>query len=218
MKKILIFTLMSLFSTTTFCQKNIEDIQCAFNICVDMSNAIASGNTSGLRSANDRMKSCKTAPFNSLAILDENPLSLDGHFIFDEFFIDDLIKKREVYSFAQRYLEDRKKRGASSSGYILVTTCAVKASSSTRLGLMARGRQELAFVTEPAGYGNGRGLITIRIHDRTHDIWHNDTENVNEGMPTRSYVINLPANENTFLEIEVINCGDKDISFAVIGN
>lgn len=212
MKKIVLLTLVLVQTMTTSAQQLSEDIKKVFDACMSLREAISAGNTSGLRAANKKLKDCNVNPFNSLRYVDENPLSLDGHFVFDEVFVDSLIAGRDVYKFAQRYAEVRGVRGASSSGKIYTKTCAVRKSSSTKLTFVSRGHQELAVVTEPGG------MVTLRIHDKTNDKWYNDTKNVKKGQPSRIQMLDLPKDKNNRLEIEVVNNSKKDISFVIIGN
>lgn len=212
MRKILLLTFVFCLSLLVSAQQLSKEMQNVYDASLSLREAISAGNTSGLRAANKKLKDCNVNPFSSLRFVDENPLSLDGHFVFDEVFVDSLIAGRDVYKFAQRYAEVRGVRGASSSGKIFTKTCAVRKSSSTKLTFVSRGHQELAVVTEPGG------MVTIRIHDKTHDKWYNDTKNVKKGQYSRTFVFDLPTSERTTLEIEVINCRKKDCSFVVISN
>lgn len=141
-----------------------------------------------------------------------DPLSFNGHFVFDEVFIDSLVYGRKVYAFAQRYAERRSIRGTSSGGTVFDRTAIVRKQSSMKFSLVTKGRQELAVVTEPGG------MVTLHIYDKTHGKWFNDTQDVKKGKPARCAVLDLPKNERTQLEIEIINVTDKDISFVILGN
>lgn len=219
MRKVIILASIFVQTIAVSAQQLSQQMQNVYDACMSMREAISAGNTSGLRAANKKLKDCAVNPFTSLRYVDENPLSLDGHFVFDEVFVDSLIDGRDVYKFAQRYATPRGVRGASSSGKIFTKTCTVKKSSSTKLTFTSRGHQELAVVAEPGSKGQEtEGMITLRIHDKTHDTWYNDTKQVKKGQPSRTFIFDLPTNTNTVLELEVINCGKKDISFVVISN
>ena len=219
MKKIVVLAFVLFQATAVFAQQLSQDMQNVYNACMSLREAISAGNISGLHAANKKLKACAVNPFTSLRYMDEKPLSLDGHFVFDEVFVDSLIDGRDVYKFAQRYAEVRGVRGASSKGKIFTKTCTVKKSSTTKLSFKSRGHQELAVVAEPGRKGQEEeGMITLRIHDKTHDTWYNDTKQVKKGQPSRAFVFDLPTNVITVLELEVINCGKKDISFVVISN
>lgn len=212
MKKIALLVLVLVLTMAASAQQLSEDMQKVYDACMSLREAISAGNTSGLRTANKKLKECNVNPFSSLRCLDDEPLSLDVHFVFDEVFVDSLIDGRDVYKFAQRYAEVRGVRGASSSGKVFTKTCAVRKSSSTKLTFVSRGHQELAIVTEPGG------MVTLRIHDKTNDKWYNDTKNIKKGQPSRTFVFDLPTSGRTSLEVEVKNCGKKDCSFVVISN
>lgn len=208
----ILLLVFSFFNLAAFPQSLSDDVKKVYETCLQISTAIKAGNTAGLRTANKQLKECAVSSFTSLRCSDEQPLSLDGHFVFNEEFIDSLIAGRDVYKFAQRYAEPRRGRGSSSSGKVFTKTCGVRKGASSKLRFPSRGHQELAVVTEPGG------RVSLRIHDMTHDKWYNDTKDVKQGQPSRHFVFDLPANERSVLEVEVINCGDKDISFVVISN
>lgn len=211
-RKIALFILLGIIlytCNTIKAQRLSPQMQAVYDACLQMRSSIGSGNLPGLRAANEAFKLCNSKEFGALRCITQNPLTLDGHFVFDEVFVDSLIDGRKVYEFAQRYADKRRVRGTSSSGTIFDKTCAVKKKSSVKYTLPTKGRQELAIVTESGG------LVSLRIHDKTHNKWFNDTD---EGKPSRYKVIDLPKNERSILEIEIINTSDKDISFVILGN
>lgn len=195
-----------------FAQTLSREMQAALDACLQLRTAIETGTTTQLRSANKAFKMCYINEFTSLRCLDKSPLSLNGHFVFDEVFVDSLIVGRDVYKFAQRYAEIRGVRGVSSSGKIFAKTCAVKKKSSAKYSFVSRGRQELAVVTEPDG------MVSLRIYDKTHGKWYNDTKDVNDGQAYRCMVFDLPTDEKSVLEIEVFNTTKNNISFVIISN
>lgn len=213
MKKKLISLLLLLQTLSAVAQHLSDKTQIVFDACLKLRTAIASGNTTGLRSANKVLKECDVLPFSSLRCNDEYPLSLSGHFVFNEDFVDSLIAGRNVYEFAQRYASPSGVRGASSKRKVYMKTCAVKGNASSKYTFQCRGPlQELAVVTEPGG------LVTLRVHDKTNNKWHNDTKKVKKGMESRIMTFELPTEKRCIVELEIINCGKKDCSFVVISN
>lgn len=204
----LICFIQILFLGNVYGQTFSADMQAAYEACLRMRKAIGSGSPTSLKAASDAFAACETKPFDVLRCLTPDPLPLDGHFVFDEAFVGDLIKGRDVYKFAQRYA----KRGTSSNGRIFDKTCAVRGLSSVKYSFPSKGLQELAIITEPGG------LVTLRIYDKTNDKWYNDTEDVKTGRESRCMIINLPENKRSVLEIEIINTIDKDISFVILAN
>ncbi len=192
-----------------------QPMQAAMDACVQLSKAIKSGSTTGLKAANQKFKDCALGDFSFFHSADDNQASLDGHFVFDEVFVDSLIAGGHVYDFARRYADQRGTReivrGSSESHNPLLTNCAVKGGVSAKFNFRAHNKQDLVFVTEPDG------LITVRIHDLTNDRWFNDTKDTARGRSSRQFSFELGEKVCT-LEVEVINCGKKDISFAVISN
>ena len=209
---LMLFVVLQAIEGIVGAQQLSAEMQAAYNACLKMRSAIGAGSQTGLKAASKAFKMCNTKNFGVLRCLSKNPLPLDGHFVFDDVFVDSLIAGRDVYQFAQRYAKSRSVRGASSSGVIFDKTCAVRKSSSVKYLLVSKGRQELAFVTEPGG------MITIRIYDKTNDRWYNDTKDVKKGQLSRYHVFDLPTDRRCTLEIEIINTVDKDISFVILGN
>lgn len=189
-------------------------MQALYDACLHLQSAIGSGSTAELRDANNMLKNCKVSYFDKIRVADEDDLpTYDGHFVFDYEFVDSLIVNRGVYSFATRYVERSIDRGSSSEEEkVFMRTCMVAGSSSTKFTYVSRGHKELAFVTEPGG------KITVRVHDKTHDVWCNDADHVNKGEASRVKVFNLPEDQLSSIEVEVINRSKKDISFVIISN
>lgn len=213
-KGIFILAMIALLTISLKAQNLSPEMQAVYDACLQLQSSINAGSTAGLRDANQQLKECDPAYFSSLRIVDEEQVpSLKGHFVFDYEFVDSLIVNRWVYEFAERYAERCSVRGTSSGkDKVFTRTCMVGAESSTRLTFRSRGHQELAVVAEPGG------LVTLRIHDTTNDVWYNDTKKVKKGEPSRTLVFDLPTATRNALEMEVINLSKKDISFVVISN
>lgn len=193
-------------------QQTPPEVQATIEACLALRAAIGAGSSEGLKQANKALKACDVKPFNQLRCREEKQPSLKGHFVFDHVFVDSLIQNRKVYKFAQQYADRSAQRSTSSSGKVFTKTCLVKGKKSTTYTLTANGTQYIAIVAEP------KGLVTLRIHDKTNDKWYNDTDDVNVGRPSRIQVLDLPKNKNSLLEIDIINTSKKDISFVIIGN
>lgn len=193
-------------------QQPTPEVQATINACLALRAAIGAGSNEGLKQANKALKICDVKPFNQLRCREEKQPSLKRHFVFDHEFVDSLIKNRKVYKFAQQYADRSAQRSTSSSGKVFTKTCMVKGKKSTTYTLTAKGMQYIAVVTEP------KGLVTLRIHDKTNDKWYNDTDDVNVGCPSRIQTLDLPKDKMNLLEIEIINTSKKDISFVIIGN
>ena len=215
MKKGIFITAMIALLTISLKAQNLSpEMQAVYDACLQLQSSINAGGTAGLRDANQQLKECNPAYFSSLHVVDEELLpSLNGHFVFDYEFVDSLIANRLVYEFAERYAERCAERGTSSSkDKVFMKTCMVGANSSTMLTFHSRGHQELAVVAEPGG------LVTLRVHDTTNDVWYNDTKKVRKGLPSRALVFDLPTSKRCALEVEVINKSKEDVSFVVISN
>lgn len=187
-----------------------------FITCLSIRSALINGNSAELRVANTSLKNCDAkAEFVSLRCLDEDILSLDGHFIYDEVFIDALMGGKSVFHHADRYATERGLRGQNFDGSALMVNKAIKKSSTSKYVFRSRGHQELAVITEPGG------MITLRIHVTNNDgldIRFDDTNDVIKGQPYRVKSFDLPENKINEVELEIINCGKKDISFVILSN
>ena len=214
-RTLILLTLIALLFATGMAKAQTlsSKVQSTYEACMGLQAAIGTGSTAELKAANKLLKECDPKNFNSLRLLDDDQPSLNEHFVFDYEFVDSLIENRAVFHYAQRYAERASERGLSSTpSEVFTKTCMVRGKSSTKFSYTSRGHQELAFVTEPGG------AITIRVHDKTHDAWYNDTKMVKKGQPSRTLVFDLPADKRSSLEVEVINTSKKDISFVVIKN
>lgn len=213
MKKLFIIATLLIAMTMTVAaqQKLSPQSQKLFDACWALRTAISSGNTSSLKSANTAFKSCKAGDFSSLRLISPKQTSLNGFFVWDEDFVDELIAGRNARKFAQKYAENRAVRGASGKGGY-VKTLMVKKNGNTKFSFTTRDLEELSIIAEPGG------KLTIRIYDTKAKKWYNDTEDVKRGREFRTHIVKLSKNVVTTWEVEVINCSKKDISFAVLSN
>ena len=210
-KRILLLTAIVCISIGVKAQQTTPEVQAAIDACLALRAAVGAGSNEGLKQANKALKACDVQSFSKLRCRDEQP-SLKGHFVFEPEFADSLILNRKVYKFAQQYADRSAQRATSNSGKVFAKTCMVKGKKFTTYTLPAKGTQYIAVVTEP------KGLVTLRIHDKTNDKWYNDTDDVNIGRPSRILTLDLPKDKNSLLEIEIINTSKKDMSFVIIGN
>lgn len=211
MKKIVISTVLLAFSFCLYGQKLSADIMALSDACLAMRSAIGSGSLPQLRNASEALSRCDADPFRTIRCLDDSPLSLNGHFIFNQEFADSLVAGRQVYPFAQRYADRGMCSLSRGSGKTFYASFAVCSGTSSRFSFASRGHQELVVITEPGG------MVTLRVHDLSHDRWYNDTVDEKEGRPYRILVFDLPK-EICTLELEVINTGAFDTSFVIISN
>lgn len=212
-KVFLVFFL--LYSNNIIAQQQLsQNMQKAFDVCWALRTAISSGNTASLKSANEEFKKCNLRPFSSLRPQESDTTSLNGHFVWDEVFVDSLIDGRDVRAFAQRYAERRTQRGATETrgGTVLIKSCAVKGKGKARFTFVSEKHQEIAVIAEP------QGKLTLRIHTDRTGKWHNDDQDVKRGRESRIHVFDLPEGVKDTIEIEVINCKDEDISFVILSN
>lgn len=202
----------TLTSKLSYIQSLIELTQgmTLYNACISMRDAIEEGNMKNLGNANNVFKSCNTHYWGgSLMSKSEQQVSFKGHFIFSPIFVDSLIAYgNKVYELADHYNKIQSWQGAVADKYVNYRTCMVGALSSVKYSFVTKGHQELAFVTEP------KGVINVRIHDKTHNVWHNEDMD----LPYRFFTIEFPRKSRSILEVEVVNKTNADVSFVIISN
>ena len=219
MKKIVLIVISAFCVLNISAQEDASEklgIQTVIDACIALRDAVATGDTVAIRQSADDLRAAGTVSFVSLRCKDESVASLDGHLVFDEAFADSLASgNTSVYSKANALHKSSAYRGQTSDGSYLTKTCMVKAGQSTKYTFSSKGHQELAVVAEAGG------LVTMKIRvtnsaglDRRYD----DTKNVKTGLPQRKTSFDLPVNRRNIVELEIINCGNKDCSFVVISN
>lgn len=202
--------LLLLLPAAAMAQSLSADTKAVMEACQQMANSVGSGSLPALRTASRAYRQCRTRYFAALKPVGTEA-ELNGHFVFDHEFADSLVAGRKVYQFARRYASIPSTR-AIGTGRIFTRTCAVAARQTARYTFIAKNSQELAVVAEPGG------KVTLRVHDKTHNKWYNDTVDVKKGRQSRTLVFDLPSNSSSQLELQVINCSRKPISFVVISN
>ena len=212
LKIILMPALMTVLYWNVSAQELSGEMQEVYDICLRMRSAVETGSNTALKAAGKALAECNVRNFSTLRDIGSEQLSIDGHFVFDEVFVDSLVAGRDVYRFSRRYAENQEMRGVSGSGGVFVKNAAVRADSSVRYSFPSKGRQELAVVTEPGG------MVTLRVYDKSNGKWYNDTEDVNAGRASRIMVIDLPDDKRNLLELEIVNRSGKDISFVILSN
>lgn len=184
----------------------------AIEACVNLSNAIETMTTSQLRFANNQLKAAVIVDFGDLWLEKGKDLNVDGHFIFDEEFVDSLIVNRKVIDFSSRYAKKRSSRSSTGvNGRIKMTTKALKAGQKSVWKTVNHRTAEYAIVAEPGG------LFTMTIRDDKGNALYVETSNNKKGKPVRKATIQLP-DKATRIYIEIKNNGKTDASFALLGN
>ncbi len=213
MKRTIIFLSIllgiSLFSNAQTLSAPMEK---AIEVCTNLSNAIGATTTSQLKSANKALKAADIVDFGDLWLEKGEDLSVDGHFIFDEEFIDSLIVNRRVIDFSSHYAKLRNSRASTNvNGRIKMTTKALKAGQNSIWKTVNRRNAEYAIVAEPGGF------FTMTIRDDKGNVLYAETVNNKKGEPIRKAKIQLP-DKATRIFIDVKNNGKNDASFALLGN
>lgn len=213
-KIVLLFCLVAL--STNISAQNVLSIDEAFKACVAMQESLVNRDSVALKKAALKLKNADVVMFSSLRCKDDSVASLNGHFVFDSDFADSIALGKDVYDNSDDIVaRSINNRGQTSDGSILTKTCLVKAGKSTKYSFVSRGRQELGVVTEPGG------KVAVRIHVTNKNglnEWHNDNKNGKKGTSRFKTAFTLPDNRNNKVELEVVNRGNKNISFVVISN
>lgn len=184
----------------------------AIEACTNLSNAIGATTTSQLKAANKELKAADIVNFGDLWLEKGQDISLNGHFIFDEVFVDSLIVNRKVIDFSGTYAKKRSARGSTGvNGRVKMTTKALKAGQNAIWKTVNRRNAEYAIVAEPCG------LFTMTIRDDNGNVLYAETVSNKKGEPVRKAQIQLP-DKATRIFIEIKNNGKNDASFALLGN
>lgn len=212
------FIFITIFSTfTAFAQNEAEDsakVQAVFDALINLRDAAGNNDTAAIRRSSSELKSCNIIDFQSLQCMDDTTYSLNGHLLFDETFADSLAEGVNVYNRTDELNSRRTTRGPVGNS-IFTRTGFVKKDGVAKYTFLSRDNQILAVVAESGG------RVTLRIHAKNatgFDKRYNDTTDVYTGRPQRKATFQLPSTPPCRVELEVINCSNKDISFAVISN
>jgi len=217
MKKTILFAVFIVLSISLFAQREGSDslsIQSVINACVQLRDAVASGDPAAIQQSADQLRACNTSPFNRLTCSDTGVVSLNGHLIFDETFADSLAEGKDVYNKAEDINKTRTTRGMIGDSPKTVSRI-IQAGKSSKFTFKAVGWQELAVVAEDGG------KVTMKIHvtnSKGFELYRNDTEDVRPGRSERKTGFQLPNMPPCVVELEVVNCVNKDISIVVISN
>ena len=104
--RILLLLFFAFVSFNSYAQGKLnKEMQSVFDACWAIRTAIATGNKTSLKSANEAFRQCNTCYFSTLRTIKNSSISLNDHFVWDEIFIDSLIRGNDVRRFAQRYAE-----------------------------------------------------------------------------------------------------------------
>lgn len=217
MKRIILLMTFLVLSTKNFAQyedAKIVSFQKAYDACISMRDAVCANDKEAIRNAANALSACGTREFNALRCKSGEE-SVNGHLLFDEVFAKALADGKDVYQQADSINKSRTCRGQTADGSILTKTCFAKAGKTVKYTFPSKGRQGLAIVAESGG------LVTMKIHVKNKkglNRRYDDTTKVKLGMPQRKVSFDLPKDCMNIVELEVVNCSKKDISFVVISN
>ena len=204
MKKLIVSIFMCM-GLLTSAQTFSAAMEKAVAACVGLSESIGSTSTAGLKAANMALKKADIVYFGDLWLEKGKDLSVDGHFIFDEEFVDSLAENRLILKFSSRYMRKRASWGPGGTGG------RIKAGASAVWKSVNRKLAEYALVAEPGG------LFTMTIRDEKGRALYSETVNNKQGAKVRKAQIKLP-DKITKLYIEIKNTGRNDASFALLSN
>ena len=198
-KLLLIF--VSMLIPLAMNSQEINEIQSAVNACISLRDALAENHTDSIDSSLSKLKSLNPEYFSNCICEDTLNVAIDGMLIFGKSLQNDNYDSAE--------------RGQTYDGSILTKTCYVKAGQSSRYTFSSKGHQELAVIAE----SGGRLTMRIRVTNGAGlDKRFDDTDDVKRGRPQRQVSFDLPLNKKNVVELEIVNCGDKDCMFVVISN
>lgn len=211
-KSLFLFLLASAYITAN-AQTLSAPMENAISACQGLSKAIEDSSTAPLKAANKVLKAADIINFGDLSLHKGKELDLNGHFIFDEEFVDSLVANRKVLEFSRKYAEKRSHRGSTGvDGRIRMTTKALKSGQTSIWKTVNRGDAEFAVVAEAGG------LLTMTIRDGAGKVLYAETKDNKKGASIRKAQLKLPENKMTTLFIEITNHSKSDSSFAFLKN
>lgn len=216
MKRFSFFLMLVLVSFPLLAQEIDTDakIQEVYKACITMRDAAGVKDTAAINQSAKLLKACETKEFVALRSKQEQE-SLDGHLVFDEEFAKQLAEDTNAYQYSDSLYGTRIERGQSADGAIKTKTCFAKAGKSVKYTFPSKNKQILAVVAEAGG------RVTMKVHvtnKKGLNKRHDDTTSVKQGLPNRKTTFMLPGDCWNIVELEVVNCSKKDISFVVISN
>lgn len=219
MKRVL-FTLICIMCTLLAQSQDADynnmKIKGVIDACLSMRDAVAAQDTLALQLSADELKAIATKEFVGLNDENETTMSTNGHLVFDYAFADSLAKGIDVYQRTSEMIRNSQiNRGQNPDGSIRTKTMVVQAHGSSKHMFRASGYQELAVVPEAGG------LVTMKVHVTNSaglNENYDDNRHVFLGESYRARAFDLPTKPISKVEVEVINCCDKDISFVIISN
>ncbi len=215
MKKFALFLLLSLMSAPLFSQETDADerVRKVYEACIAMREASAANDSAAMVRSAQQLKVYGTKDFADLRGKQEQG-SLDGHFVFNEKFAELAAQGKGAYLQSDS-LNRSQQRGQTADGSIRTKNCLAKAGKSVKYTFPSKNQQILAVVAEAGG------RVTMKIHvtnKKGLNKRYDDTSSVKQGMPNRKTSFMLPGDCMSTVELEVVNCSKKDISFVVISN
>ena len=175
--------------------------------------AYGSRDTQLLSKINEELKKYEVSYIQGIDCISNDEPSLEGHLIFDTEYIDYLIQSIPAANFEKYYKQYKSVRGAVDATAICTKTFAVRAYGKTRLKYCDYGGwSEFAIITEPGG------LVNVVIRNKTLGTTRELNENTGKGSPLCQFPQIYEEGKFNEVEIDVINCTDKDISFVVVSS
>lgn len=216
MKKISLFLMLVLMSFPLFAQENDVDlkVQEVYHACINMRDAVNANDSAAIKKSAKQLEICNTKEFAALRSKQKQE-SLVGHLVFDEEFAKQLADGKDVFQQSDSINSSRTERGQTANGAIRTKTCFAKAGKSVRYTFPSMNKQILAVVAEAGG------RVTMKVHvtnKKGLNKRYDDTTSVKYGLSNRKTTFMLPGDCVNIVELEVVNCSKKDISFVVISN
>ncbi|MDE7381841.1 MAG: hypothetical protein K2N03_06935 [Muribaculaceae bacterium] len=208
--RLLILSIFISLSASLFAVTLSKEMEEAVDICKSISDGFLTYDLAKIKNGNERLKKIGINDWSTLHLSKGKELNINGHLLFDEVFLDSIIKNHKHIVFAQKYLKQRGVRGVSSGrkSKIKMTTKGLPAGGAASWKASGSNSAEIALVAEP------RGLLTMTIRDEKGKSLFTETVKNKKGDSVRKIKVTLPKTRTRFF-IEVKNYGDAT-SFALI--
>lgn len=191
------------------------ELKPVYDAVIALQNAIAAKDTFGIRMVANELQG-HTSYFSGLRNADDsNTVSSNIYYIDEKSKTDSIICTMDKNLLSYIVEKSSIQGGRTYDNSLLTKTGFVKGGQSTKYNFSSKGHQEIAVVAEPGGLITLRILVTNKagLYRR-----YDDTKDVKKGRQQRIVSFDLPTDLRNIVELEVINCTQKDISFVVISN
>lgn len=185
---------------------------------INLRDAAAISDTIVLKQVAEQLRRYNPSDFKTFHLAEDETMSLNGHIVFDEAFVDSLSKGVDIYQQSDslnRAIGERSVGMQTPRGLLQSKTVIIKANQTASCTFVAKGVKKIAVVAE----GGGRVSMTMQgLYKNKRYTQYVDTEKVKKGMPHRTGTLALREDCLSTVLMKIKNCVQKDISIVITMN